>query len=58
VQHAVDLHRLYRGALQRREKNTAECIAERHSKAALKRLGDDGGERLASLPGEISSLLG
>ena len=40
VQHAVDMDRSNRRALQRREKNTAQGVAERHAEAALQRLGD------------------
>ena len=42
VQHAVDMHRLHRRALQRRQQNAAQRIAERHAEAALERLGHQG----------------
>ena len=44
VQHAVDLHRGDRGALKRGQQDAANGVAERHAKAALQRLGDDGGD--------------
>ena len=44
VQHAVDLHRRHRRALQRRQQHAAQRIAERQAEAALERLGDHGGE--------------
>ena len=44
MQHAVDMHRLHRRALQRGQQNAAQRIAERHAEAALERLGDDGGD--------------
>ena len=43
VQHAVDLHRGHRGALQRRQQDAADGVAEGHAEAALQRLGDDRG---------------
>ncbi len=60
VQHAVDLHRLHRRALERGQKDAAERVAEGQAEAALERLGDDGREALAceSDPVEISSLFG
>ena len=39
VQHAVDLHRGDRGALERRQQHAAQRVAERHAEAALERLG-------------------
>ena len=43
MQHAVDVHRLHRRALQRGQQNAAQRIAQRHAEAALERLGNDGG---------------
>ena len=48
MQHAVDMDRGDRRALQRRQKNAAQRIAERHAETALQRLGDDGGKTLRS----------
>ena len=42
MQHAVDVHRLHRRALQRGQQDAAQRIAERDAEAALERLGDDG----------------
>ena len=42
MQHAVDMHRLYRSALQRGQQDAAQRVAERLAEAALKRLGDQG----------------
>ena len=42
VQHAVDMDRGDRRALQRRQQNAAQRVAERQAEAALERLGDDG----------------
>ena len=44
VQHAVDVHRLHARALQRRQQNAAQRVAERQAEAALKRLRNHGGE--------------
>ena len=41
MQHAVDLHRRDRSALQRRQQNAAQRIAERQTETALERFGDD-----------------
>ena len=43
VQHAFDLDRGDRGALKRRQQHAAQRVAERHSEAALQRLGDERG---------------
>ena len=43
MQHAVDVHRLHRRALQRGQQNAAQRIAQRHAEAALERFGNDGG---------------
>ena len=40
MQHAVDMHRLHRCTLQRRQKDAPQRIAERLAEAALERLGD------------------
>ncbi len=40
VQNVVDLHGCDRGALQRRHQDAAQCVAERQTKAALQRFGD------------------
>ncbi len=40
VQHAIDVHRLHGGALQRGQQNAAQRIAERDAEAAFERLGD------------------
>ena len=45
MQHALDLDRGHRGALQRRQQHAAQRVAERQAEAALERLGDDGGVR-------------
>jgi hypothetical protein len=44
VQNAVDVHRLHGGALQRRQQDAAQRVAERLAEAALERFGDDGGK--------------
>ena len=44
VQHTVDVHRLHRGALQRRQQNAAQRIAQRDAEAAFERFGDDRGD--------------
>ena len=41
MQHAVDLDRGDGGALERAQQHPAKRVAERHSKAALERLGDE-----------------
>src|SRR5206468_10471448 len=41
VQHAVDMHRLHRRALQRGQKDAAQRVTERLAEAALERLGDN-----------------
>ena len=46
VQHAVDVHRLHARALQRREENAPQRVAERQAEAALERLGHHGGRAL------------
>ncbi len=51
MQHAVDVHRLHRSALQRRQQNAAQRVAERHAKAALQRLRDDRGDPCGVGPG-------
>ena len=40
MQHAVNVHRLHRGALQRRKQDAAQRIAERLAEATLERFGD------------------
>ena len=40
MQHAVNMHRLHSRALQRRQKNAAQRIAERDPKATFERFGD------------------
>src|ERR1700724_3493551 len=42
VQHAVDVHRLHRSALQRGQQDAAQRVAERLAEAALERFGDQG----------------
>ena len=44
MQHAVDLHRGDRRALQRGQQDAPDGIAEGHAEAALQRFGDDGGD--------------
>ena len=44
VQHAVDLHRGHRRALQRGQQNAPDRVAQRHAEATLQRFGDDGGD--------------
>ena len=51
VQHALDLHRGHRRALQRRQQHAAQRVAERQAEAALQRLGDDGGDALRIVAG-------
>ena len=51
VQHAVDLNRGDRGALQRLKQNAAQRVAERQTEAALERLGNDHGMRARSRAG-------
>ena len=41
MKHAVHLDRGYGGALKRAEEHAAKRVAERHSEAALQRLGDE-----------------
>ena len=41
MQHAVDVHRLHRRALQRGQENAPQRVAERHAEAALERFGND-----------------
>src|SRR5690349_20333935 len=43
MQHAVDLDRGDGGTLKRGQQHAAQRVAERHSEAALQRLGDEGG---------------
>ncbi len=40
MQHAVDMHRLHRCALQRGQQDTAQRVAEGLAEAAFERLGD------------------
>ena len=40
MQHAVDMDRLHRRALQRRQQDAAQRVTERLAEAALERLGD------------------
>ena len=47
VKHALDLDRGDGGALERGEQHPAQRVAERHSEAALQRLGDEGGAAAA-----------
>ena len=58
VQHAVDLHGLDGGALQRRQQHAAQRVAERHAEAALERLGDDGRDAAAIAAGSDVELVG
>ena len=44
VQHAVDVHRLHRRALERGEQDATQRVAERLAETTLERLGDDGRE--------------
>ena len=46
VQHAVDMHRRHRRALERGQEHAAQRVAERRAEAALERLGDDGRDAL------------
>ena len=58
VQHAVDVDRGDRGALQRGEQHAAQRVAERLAEAALERLGDDGRDAariVAAAPPRASS---
>ncbi len=47
MQHAVDLHRGDGRAAQRRQQHATQRVAEREAEAALERLGDQRGQRLA-----------
>ena len=59
VQHALDLDRGDRRALQRGQQHAAQRIAERQAEAALERLGDNGGDpRFGSSPGSTASCFG
>ena len=58
MQHAVDVHRLHRRALQRGQQNAPQRVAERHAEAALERLGDHRRLALASPPADTWSLFG
>ena len=58
VQHAVDVDRGDRGALQRGKQHPAQRVAERLAEAALERLGDDGRVRRWSSLGMTSSFFG
>ena len=58
MQHAVDMDRLHGRALQRRQQDAAQRVAERHAEAALERLGDHGRQRFGSLPAVTWSLFG
>ena len=59
VQHAVDLHRLHRRALQRGQQHAAQRVAERQAEAALERLGHHASRRArGSSPGATCSLFG
>jgi hypothetical protein len=40
MQHAIDVHRLHRRALQRGEQNAAQRIAERDAKSPFERFGN------------------
>ena len=40
MQHAVDVHRLHGGALQRGEQDAAQRVTERLAETALERFGD------------------
>ena len=51
VQHAVDVNRRDRRALQGRQQNAAQRVAERHAEAALQRLGDGGRDALGIVSG-------
>jgi hypothetical protein len=42
VEHAVDVHRLNRGALQRGQQNAAQRVSKRHAETALQRFGNHG----------------
>ena len=42
MQHAVDVHRLHRGTLQRGQQDAAQGVAERLAEAALERFSDNG----------------
>ena len=57
VQHAVDLDRGDRGALQRRQQHAAQRVAERHAEAALERLGDDRRDALRIVAGRDFELV-
>jgi hypothetical protein len=46
MQHAVDMHRLHRRALQRGQQDAAQGVAERDAEAALERLRNHGGVTL------------
>ena len=54
VKHAVDLDRGDGGALERAQQHPAKRVAERHSEAALERLGDEHGAAAAVAPDSSS----
>ena len=58
MQHAVDMYRLHRGALQRRQQNAPQRVAERDAEAAFERLGDDCRHPLRIGPAATCSLSG
>src|SRR5918994_3713906 len=58
VQHAVDMYRRHRGALERRQEDATQGIAERRAKAALERLGHDRGDTLRIVAGGDFELVG
>ena len=58
MQHAVDVDGGDGGALQRRQQDAAQRVAERQAEAALQRFGDHGGDALAVVAGRDASLFG
>ncbi len=51
MQHAVDVDGGDGGALERRQQDAPQGVAEGQAEAALKRLGDDGRETLGVFAG-------
>ena len=58
MQHAVDVHRLHRRALQRGEQHAPQRVAERHAEPALERLGHHRGDALGIVAGRDLQLFG
>ena len=57
VQHAVDMDRRYCGALERRQQNATQGVAERRTETALKRLSHDRRDALRIVAGSNFELV-